>query len=66
MASDLIELEADETFSTLNHSIYTSIAQLAFAAQQDAKAIQNDIRIKLTELRASIRLFEEYAEEQDR
>ena len=66
MAAGLTELQADETFSTLRKSISQSIAQVAFASQQDAKIIQNDIRVKLTELRASIRLFEEYAEEQDR
>ena len=66
MAAGLTEQEADESFSTLRSSISESIGQVAFAAHQDAKAIRNDIRIKLTELRASIRLFEEFAEEQDR
>ena len=66
MATELTELEAEETFSTLRSSIAKSIDQVPFAAQQDAKILQNDIRNKLTELRASIRLFEEFAEEQDR
>ena len=64
--AELTELEAYETFSTLRKNIAQSINEVPFAPQQDAKIIQNDIRNKLTELRAKIRLFEEFAEEQDR
>ena len=66
MADPFGEHEAQGAFESLRSSIQKSIEDIADSRNQDFKAIQNRIREQLTELRASSRLLEEFAEEQDR
>lgn len=66
MTEDTTEALADQAFEDLRKAIGNGILEIPQASQQDSKAIQSDIRFKLTEMRANIRLVEEFAEEQDR
>ena len=64
MAAQFVEAEADAAFSNLETLIKESIHGLV--SSNDSRAAQVTIKNRLTDLRASIRLLEESAEEQDR
>lgn len=66
MAGENAEEEAELACTNLSTSIRENIGQITNGHGQDSKDLQSGIRGKLTEMRASIRLLEEFAEEQDR
>lgn len=67
MFVEAAEAETDASFASLEKEIREGVTKIAQSSSQSlSKGIHNAIRDKLTELRASIRSLEEFAEEQDR